>query len=682
MTYRIGIDVGGTFTDFVAVDRTGAVTVAKSPSTPEDQSTGVMDGLALLAARLGLDVETLLSHTTQIVHGTTAATNALLERRGGKVGLLTTEGHRDVLEQREGLKPRRYDLRLRPMQPLVPRRLRLPVRERMLFDGTVATPLCKDSARVAIETLMTAGVDSVAICYLHAYRNSAHELETRRLVEELMPDAYVSISSEVLPQIKEYERISTTVVNAFVGPELSRYLGNLEARLRQAGYGNEILIMHSHGGVGTIADSIALAAGCVLSGPAGGIAGARHAARLMDIPDLVSFDMGGTSTDIAVLENGEAPLHGGRDIDTMKIALPSIDIHTIGSGGGSIARVEPGGILRVGPQSAGAGPGPACYGKGGVNPTVTDANVMLGYYDDEIRFLGRDSTFDGAAARAAIEPIALALGCSVTESAEGIQRVVNTQMAEGVRVMGVRRGVDLRRHALLSFGGAAGLHATDVARMLDMKRVIVPRVASVLSAWGMLTTDLRHEFSRSYMTDIRELAPDTLATLFNGMEELGRSRLKDRPPGTLTISRSLDMRYGEQIYEINVVLDDVDLRSPLAIGEVVEHFHRRHEELYTYQIPDQEVVLVNLRLSATGRLDTLPAEMNQVPARRFAAKGKRRIHSRGWVEAPVFDMESLPDSAEVAGPAIIESSTTTILLRETDTARVNKYGWLDIEVGS
>jgi N-methylhydantoinase A len=681
IVYRIGIDVGGTFTDFVAVDEDGSVTIAKSPSTPDDQSEGVLNGLAVLAAELHLDIAGLLTRTSQIVHGTTVATNALLERRGAKVGMLTTDGHRDIIEQREGLKPERYNLRLPPAPALVPRSLRVGVRERIRHDGTVSTALCESSVRECVAKLNRARVDSVAICYLHSYRNPVHERETRRIVREMMPEAYISLSSEVLSQIKEYERFSTTVANAFVGRQLSSYLFNLERRLCEAGYTREILVMHSHGGVGTIADSSSLAAGCILSGPAGGIAGARHAACLTATADLISFDMGGTSTDIAVLEDGEAMLSGDREIAGIKIAFPSLDIHTIGSGGGSIARVEAGGILRVGPASAGAVPGPACYGRGGQKPTVTDANVTLGYYGDA-GFLGGNSDFLAvAAAVTAIEPVARALDCSVIEAAEGIQQVVNTQMAEGVRVAAVRRGVDLRKYTLLSFGGAAGLHATDVARMLEIKHVIVPRVASVLSAWGMLTTDLRYEFSRSYMTDVSDLAPMALLELFEEMEVLGRAKLAGRPDESIAISRSLDMRYGEQIFEINVPLDGVDLTSPSAMRDIAVRFHCRHEELYTYRMQEQDLILVNLRLSAIGRLKSLPSEIERpTPIRRPPSKS-RKIYINGWQEVPVFEISALVDGDQVKGPAIIDSPITTILLRELDRARSNANCWLDIEVG-
>jgi N-methylhydantoinase A len=364
MTLRIGIDIGGTFTDLVAIDGNGIATLVKVPSTPEDPSLGVLEGLTALAAKLGRDRAALLGDTERIVHGTTVATNALLELKGARTGLLTTEGHRDVIEMREGLKDDRYNLRLPPPEQLVPRHLRLGIRERIRADGRVETPLDPASLNKAIDILKQAHVDAVAVCYFHAWRDPSHERKTAEMLAHALPDAYVSLSSAVLPQIKEFERVSTTIVNAYVGPVLSRYLARLEARLGEAGYCGPTLIIQSHGGVAPIAEAGRLAAGGVLSGPAGGVAGSVHAAKLAGRPNLIPFDMGGTSTDICLVVDGEATLVMDRKIGGHRIALNSLDIASIGAGGGSIAAVDAGGILHVGPESAGAVPGPACYGQG------------------------------------------------------------------------------------------------------------------------------------------------------------------------------------------------------------------------------------------------------------------------------------------------------------------------------
>ncbi len=677
--YRIGIDVGGTFTDLVAVDETGRVTVAKAASTPRDPSEGLLEGLGLLAAEVGRDLGGLLAQTERIVHGTTVATNALLERKGARVGLLTTEGHRDVIEMREGLKDDRYNLRMAPPVPLVPRALRLGVRERMRFDGTVRTALDRRSLGAALATLEREKVEAVAVCYLHAYRNARHEQDTGRAVARRQPGLYVSLSSVVLPQIKEYERVWTTVVNAYVGPALARYLASLAARLRAHGYRHEVLIMQSHGGVAPIRESARLAAGAVLSGPAGGIAAGRHVAQLTGRGDLVTFDMGGTSTDIALLQGGEAALTGEKVVGIARVALPSLDIHTLGAGGGSIASVDAGGILHVGPESAGADPGPACYGRGGTRPTVTDANLVRGLLDAG-NFLGGRIALDVAAARRAVETVARALDTDVTTAAEGIGQVVNTNMAEGIKLVSVRRGVDPRGFTLVAFGGAAGLHVTEVARLLEIRRVIVPSGAAVLSAWGMLATALRYEMVRSHVSDVRRLTAAALRRLFASLEKEGRRRL-GRVEGAVDGRRAVDMRYGEQIFEIQVSLDGVDLARADLLDEVTTRFHRRHEELYAYSAPGQEVVIVNARVAVVGRLPVLPADEAVATGRALVPPSRRRVWLGGWVEVPIYRLEGLPAGHAIKGPAIFESATTTVLLREAEHAVVTPRGWLDIDLG-
>ena len=676
--YRVGIDVGGTFTDLAAVDARGRVVIAKSASTPRDPSEGLIEGLRLLAAELGTDLRGLLAATTSIVHGTTVATNALLERKGAKVGLLTTEGHRDVIEMREGLKDDRYNLRMPPPVPLVPRARRLGVRERMRFDGTVMARLDAKSLAAAVGRLAKDGVEAVAVCYLHSYRNARHEVETERLVAKRLPDAYVSLSSEVLPQIKEYERVWTTVVNAYVGPGLARYLASLATRLRAAGYRGDVLIMQSHGGVAPMKESARLAAGAVLSGPAGGVAAGRYSARLLGEGNLITFDMGGTSTDIALLQRGEPQLTGEKTVGVAKVALPALDIHTLGAGGGSIAWVDPGRILHVGPESAGADPGPAGYAKGGMRATVTDANLVLGYLDPA-NFLGGRIGLDAKAAERAVAQVAKQLGTSLREAALGISRVVNTNMAEGIKIVSVRRGVDPRKFALVAFGGAAGLHVTEVARLLEIRRVVVPSVAAVLSAWGMLATDLRYELVRSHVSEVSRMTPAALRRLFAELEEEGRRRL-GAFEGPVSVHRSLDMRYGEQIFEIQVPLDGVDLEAASLMDEVADRFHRRHEELYAYSAPGQEVVIVNARVAVVGALPVLPAECQAAAGRAAAGPGRRRVWLGDWVEVPVWKLDALAAGHEVKGPAIFESATTTVLAREGERVTVTRHGWLDIRI--
>ncbi len=681
MTYRIAVDVGGTFTDVIAVDEVGRTTFVKTPSTPENQAIGTMNGIERLAATLGLDVRGLLGRTERIVHGMTVATNALLERKGARVGLLTTAGHRDVLEMREGLKPERYNMRLARREPLVPRHLRIGVWERIRADGRVEVPLDQSSLDKAIERLKTADVTSVAVCYLHAYRDPRHERETLTVLNEAMPGISVSLSSEVLPQIKEYERVSTTVVNAYVAPLIALYLGRLEDHLKAAGFDGPLLIILSHGGVAPVAEAIRVAAATVLSGPAGGIAGGRRVAELLDAPNLITFDVGGTSSDIALISSGEPTLSKDRTMAGERIALPSLDIVTLGAGGGSLARVEASGLLEVGPESAGSVPGPICYGRGGTRPTVTDASVVLGYLDPK-NFAGGATTLDYDAAFKAFEDLGARLGISAVEAAAGVQRVVNTQLAEGIRIVTVRRGVDPRRFDLLGFGGAAGVHVTELARMLGLTRVIVPRVASVLSAWGMLATQLRLESVRTLVGETSTLDVQSIARLYDDLERDGRAHLATWFNGPIEAHRTAEMRYGEQVFEIDVPLDKVDLEKPHALDDLKRAFEARHEELYAYHLPEQSPVLINARVATIGLLPDLPVEPEAQQTSEAAHAGHRRIYLDDWVEATVLPLEELATGQVVAGPAIIESDTTTVVLRPGDQAKTTPERWLDIAIAA
>ncbi|WMT77538.1 hydantoinase/oxoprolinase family protein [Bradyrhizobium sp. Ash2021] len=678
--FRIGVDVGGTYTDLVATDETGRTIFAKSPSTPADQSLGVMAGLEELARRLGVTRAEMLATTERLVHGTTVATNALLERKGAKVALLTTEGHRDIIEMREGLKPDRYDLRSPPPEPLVPRERRFGVRERLKASGEVLTPLDVGSLGDAIAAVRKSGATSVAVCFLHSYLNPVHERDAvERLTKEL-PGISVSRSSDVLPQIKEYERVSTTIVNAYVEPVVRRYLTNLEARLTEAGFKGSLFVVLSHGGMAPVEEASRLAAGTVLSGPAGGISGSRRCADLLKIPDLVPFDMGGTSTDISLISDGQVSLSADGMLAGQRIALRSLDIASIAAGGGSIASVDSSGTLRVGPESAGSVPGPACYGNGGTAATVTDANVVLGYLD-AAAFMGGARPLDRAAAEAAVDRIAASLELSRLEAAAGIHKMINLTMADGIRLMTLRRGVDPRKLALLSFGGAAGLHAAEVARELEIKRIIVPTVASVLSAWGMLTSDLRYELSRTHYGAGPRISAGEVRELFAELEQLAAGRLRAWFNGPVSIERSAEMRYGEQVFEIDVSLTDLDLAVPDIVEQIEERFHRRHEELYTYASRGQEVVFVNARVAAVGAVAPIDRDTGSaMSSGACSPRTTRQAFFGAWREVPVYSLDALQPGHSLAGPAIIEAETTTVLVDSGDRVTVNALGWLDIRL--
>lgn len=674
--FAIGVDVGGTFTDIVCVAEDGAETLAKAPTTPADQSEGVLDGLALLAERLGLTLPALLARTARIVHGTTVATNALLERRLARAAMLTTEGHRDVIEMREGTKPDRYDLRSAPPAPIIPRARRLTVHERMGADGAARAPLDTASLGDAISRLGDA--EAVAICFLHAWANPSHEQAAGAAVRAVRPDAYVTLSSEVLPAIKEFERFSTTAVNAAVGPLVSRYLTRLAARLSGAGYGGPLFVILSHGGVAPVEDAARLAAGTALSGPAGGVAAAVALARGGAGEDLVTFDMGGTSSDIALIQRGEAALGHGREVGGERIALDSLDISTLGAGGGSIAHLDAAGRLAVGPRSAGADPGPVAYGRGGTEPTVTDANLVLGLLDPA-RFLGGRRALDADAARAALARLGAALGLSAEQAAAGVQRLVDARMADGIRIATVRRGVDPRGAALLAFGGAAGLHASAVARDLGMRRVLVPLLAAGLSAWGMLRTDLRFELSRSLPAGMP--AETSLRAVFAALADAVSARMAAWHRGTVKLSRSADLRYGEQVYDVRVPLDGVAWDEPGLSARIEAAFHARHDALFGWSRAGEEVVMVNARVAAIGLLAA--AQAATLAARPEAGSvARRRVMLDGaWHDAPVFDFAALAPGQRIAGPAVVESDTTTVLLRGGDVARMDAARLLDIAIG-
>ncbi|MBV8522786.1 MAG: hydantoinase/oxoprolinase family protein [Acetobacteraceae bacterium] len=676
MGWAVGIDVGGTYTDVVLAAPDGRVTVAKAATTPRDQSEGVMEGIRLAAEAVGRSVSSLLADTRRIVHGTTVATNALLERKTARVGLLITEGHRDVVDMREGLKPDRYNLRMPAPVPLVPRRLRLPVRERMRADGSVELPLDIASVERALDTLEAERVQAVAICLLHAWRNPTHEFAVAEAVRRRLPDAFVTISSEVLPQIKEFERFSASVANAMVGPIIHDYLQRLQVRLQEAGFAGSLFVIMSHGGIASASEASRLAIATALSGPAGGVAAALALSKTGIGTELITFDMGGTSTDIALVRGGRAGLSGGRFVADARIALPMLDIVTIGAGGGSIARLDRSGLLQVGPESAGADPGPACYGLGGTLPTVTDANLCLGYLD---ALLGGRRRLDRSASERAIDTLAVALGLSRDATGAGIYRVVNARMADGVRIATVKRGVDPREHTLLAFGGAAGLHVCAVAAELGITRVIIPLHASVLSAWGMLNTDLRVELIRS-QPQAGGIAVGSLRAAFANMEAEGRERLRWFD-GPLETGRSADMRYGEQVFEISVPLAGCfDGDDAAVAASISEAFHRRHQELYTYALRDQEIVLVNARCSVTGRFPRAAPLRSATPGL-WKATGTRPVYLGEWFEVPVYRFEVL-GKEEGVGPCIIEASTTTALLRANDRATFDARGWLEVTVGT
>ena len=659
---RIGIDVGGTFTDLVAMAEGDAAPVAfKTPTTPADPSDGVLDGIEGLASSMDLDPRELLEQAQVVIHGTTVATNTLVERKGATVGLITTEGFRDLLEIREGLKEDRYNLRMDQVEPLAPRYLRVGVAERVDAGGKVRRKLDMDGLKRQIEYLKSEGVDSVAICFLFSFLNPEHEAEAERVVREMLPDAYVSASHVILPQIKEFDRLSTTSLNAYVGPSLSSYLERLETRISQVGGSAPLFVIQSNGGIATVRDSSEQAVRSILSGPAGGAAGAAHVARQLGEERVIALDMGGTSTDITLIESGSPHITGEKFESGWKIAVPTVDIHTLGAGGGSIARVDEGGVLRVGPTSAGADPGPACYGRGGTQPTVTDAALVLGLLDIE-KFLGGAVELDIDLATEAIRTeVAEPLGLTVEDAAEGILRVVSSSIAEGIRLASVSRGLDPREFALMGFGGAAGLVATRVAREIGISRVIIPPTGPVLSAFGMMASDLKHDLALSHPCSLSTVDLNELRSAFATLTEDGRERIRDAgaADSDISVHLSADMRYLDQIYEVTVDVPDLSLSDDDLRTRWAENMHERFEQLYAYRQQEQDIRIVTLRASAVGRL---------------------------LVEGEITDMAHSPNGSEASppeittGPAVINTDYNTVVIGEGCSASFDDSGILHIDV--
>jgi len=681
--YVIGIDVGGTFTDFVVARKGQPPRYFKTASTPNDPSEGLMTGLNEAASAHDLSLSDFLASADMIIHGSTVATNTLVERKGAKVGLITTDGFRDLLGMREGLKEDRYNLRMTPVVPLVPRYLRAEVPERVKADGKVKVALDEDALNKALDGLKDEGVEALAVCFLFSYLNSDHEDRVGEIIQDKFPGMYTSLSSQVIPQIKEFDRLSTTVINSYVGPVLGRYLESLQERLTSYSQAGDFLIMQSNGGVAPIEDSSRLAVRSILSGPAGGVSGAAAYGRLSSSANIIAFDMGGTSTDISLIENGEPHMSTEKFEAGWKISVPMIDIHTMGAGGGSIASVGLGGIMQVGPESAGAVPGPASYGKGGDLPTVTDANLALGYLDPG-NFLGGNAKLDRSLAEKAVAGhVAQPLGLSMIEAAEGISTVVSTSISEGVRLMSVQRGVDPRQFTMMAFGGAAGLQAGKVARQLQVEKVIIPAAAAVLSAHGMLSTDLKYDYSRSYPAALLGIDLDAVKGIVSGMESEGRDKLLGQgvPESDIEVTVSADMRYLDQIYEVNVPLPSLAQDPAACLDQWAANFHNRYQELYSYSQSEQEIRLVTLRATVVGRLPKLdPPPLDTGNTGPPKEKSRRDIYLGGWVEAPVYEIGDLSPGSSITGPAILESDFTTVLVEARDSVTIDVYGGIELQV--
>ncbi|WP_439495185.1 hydantoinase/oxoprolinase family protein [Bosea sp. (in: a-proteobacteria)] len=675
MAWRIGIDSGGTFTDVCLFDdASGQVAVWKVPSTPDDPSRAIARGTQEGTERVGAKP----SEVVYFGHGTTVGTNALIQHRGVKTGLITTDGFRDLIEIGRQKRPDLYDLQADKSPPLVTRDLRFGVSERLRHDGSVETPLDEEGVRQAARELKAAGVKSVAIGFLYGFVRPEHEETARRIVAEEFPEAFICASHEVAPEFREYERISTAVVNAYLGPVMQGYIRRLAERLKELGVTTTPHLTQSNGGVIGFDMAARLPVRTVLSGPSTGVVAAQAIGAMTGIENLITFDMGGTSSDVALLRGGEAKLASEANVHGYPIKAPMLDIHTVGAGGGSIAAIDSGGLLKVGPRSAGADPGPVCYGRGATEPAVTDANVVLQTLNPT-HLLGGRMPIDQALSKQAIGRIAGELGLDLMATAQGIISVVTANMAKAIRVISVQRGHDPRDYALVAFGGAGPLHAARLAKELEMKRIVVPRNPGIGCALGLLLTDLRANFATTRLAVLADGIVPSMAEIFAGLEAQAEHWFAEEKvaPGDRQLRRTADLRYHGQNYELAIDVPDGPI-TPATIKALADGFAQAHKRLYGFVAEGEAVQLVTYRVEAIGfvpKAEFRP-EPDAGPDASGAIVGRREVwfpEAGGFVDCPIYDREVLKSGNLVEGPAIIEQMDATTVLLPGMTACVEPY---------
>ena len=690
MSWRIGVDIGGTFTDVVLADEArGTAAVVKVPTTSRDFARGVVDGLQAAMATHGVAA----ADVVWLAHATTVVTNALLEGKGARTALVTTRGCRDVLELRRSARASLYDLFQDAPVVLVPRHLRLEVDERVDAQGEVVTPLAADDVEAAIAFIRRHEVDAIAVCLLFSFLNDVHERALGARLRAAFPDRPVFLSSEVLPEIREFERTSTTAVCAYVGPILKSYLARLEGAVTAMGLPAP-WVMGSSGGVFSVAEGLRMPAMAVESGPAAGVIAAALIGRQRGLANLISFDMGGTTAKASLVERGEITttseyeVGGGGNVRRWlhgtghPIRVPVIDLAEVSAGGGSIAWIDPGGVLRVGPESAGAEPGPVCYGQGGVRPTVTDADLVLGYLNP-VALLGGALPVDLARARAALETeIAKPLGLDVLGAAASIVDVVDAGMAGALRIVSVERGHDPREFTLIAFGGAGPVHAARLAEELEIPRVLIPPIPGGFSALGLVATDVRRDYVRTFYASLASAAPGEMAAAFAVMEIEAREMLRRAgvPETRWELTRAADCRYPRQAYELTVPVADGPVEGA-TLQQLARDFHERHRATYSHASPDEPVQCVNLRVSAIGRLAPLDISRAAPGAAPSGAPATREAYFKetGLVRCPVVAREGLAPGTSRSGPLIVESPDTTVVVPPGWRLRAEVGGLIALE---
>ena len=675
---RVCIDVGGTFTDCLVMDETGLLQKFKASTTPSDPSIGLMNTLKKAARHYGADIGEFLSQIEVLVHGTTLATNILINERGTKAGMITTKGFRDSIEMRRGIKPidvSLYNLFIPPNRPLIPRSRRIGVEERTLVDGSIMTPLNEQEVRNAVNKLQAQDVKSIAVCFLHSYANPKHERRAAEIVREIAPDIFVSTSHETLPIWREFERFNTTAVGSYVGPAVAHYLTSLEKVLKDSGFTGTFLMMLANGLVQNVAECIRRPVFLLHSGPAAAPSGAVYLGKYLGEKNLLSVDMGGTSFDVCMIEKGDIPTTTEHWENDQRVAIKMVDIASIGAGGGSMAKTDALGLLRVGPQSAGADPGPACYGNA-ENATVTDANLILGFVPADY-FLGGEMKLDEKASRRAMKPVMEKLGVDEKGAAEAIFRTVNANMANKITEVSTKRGHDIRDSIMIAGGGGGPIHGGFIADSLGIKRVVVPPVAALYSAFGMFAMDIGQDYARSFVGRASNIDLDTINRVYAELEAEAQTAFKQHgvPPDKIILTRSADLRYVGQFHEVEVDMAGGKITRE-AVDTAAAGFARKHEELYTFAMPWKAVEILTLRLKATT--PNAPFALPQVakgdadPKPAFKRRRTCRFNGRD-VDTPIYDGEKVLAGNVISGPAIIEETTTTVVIPEAYVCSVDKY---------
>ncbi|TKJ41475.1 5-oxoprolinase [candidate division LCP-89 bacterium B3_LCP] len=685
---RIGIDVGGTFTDIVGFDDdSGQIHYAKTLTTPHDLTQGVIQGINDLLSEAGIEGSSPNRENPSIqgvVHGTTIGTNALIEKKGALTGLITTEGFRDVLEIGRVQRPPEalYDFTVDNPPPLVPRFLRLEVKERVGADGSVVVPLDGDSVRKSVRFLKEQGVKSIAVCLLFSFLNDNHEKRVADIITAEIPDAFVTLSSIISPEFREYERTSTTVLNAYLLPIIKKYLDDLSRRLKGEYLVNDLRIMQASGGSMTVKVARERAINTVNSGPAGGALAGAFMGSIVGEPKLITVDMGGTSFDIGLVEDGKPKVSSDGVLEDYPAKIPMVNIYAIGAGGGSLARVEPGGVLEVGPQSAGADPGPVCYGHGGQQPTVTDANLVLGRLNPDYFLGGRIHLEVEAAKEAMQDKIASPMGLTLEETAAGILRVINAKMAKGITTRTTQKGLDIREFALMAFGGAGALHAAEIAEELGMTRVVVPPYAGNLSALGLLVADARHDYTKTIMLKDDDLKVGNIAEVLEELQQEGYRQLHAEgiPDERASFILSADLRLEGQSYDLNVVFPDFKGKcTRKVLDRIVKDFHRLHEQVYAFKAVDEVTEWVNLRVTAIGHAAELNLpELKPGAGEKPRPKRRHQVYffGKGFKEVPVYERSEFAPGDAVKGPCLIEEIISTTVLPPGWDLAVDKSGCL------